>query len=69
MDLVVLEKEEKRIEKNRVIKFFKSKIFRKAIFITLFFFVCYISTEMLNGNDMQFRKLLGFSTPWEESNY
>jgi hypothetical protein len=24
---------------------------------------------MLNGNDMQFRKLLGFSTPWEESNY
>lgn len=66
MDLVVLEKEEKRIEKNRVIKFFKSKIFKKAIFITLFFFVCYISTEMLNGNDMQFRKLLGFSTPWEE---
>lgn len=70
MDLVVLEKEEKIEEKKnirlKIKEFFKSNTFKKAIFITLFFFICYVSTEALNGNDIQLSKLFDFSISWEE---
>lgn len=71
MDLVVLEKkEEKNLEKNKIIlsikQFLKSNTFKKSIFIILFFFACYVSTEALNGNDMQLAKLFGVDISWEE---
>ena len=71
MDLVVLEKEYEEIKEKKKLslkikEFFKNDIFKKAIFITLFFCICYVSTEALNGNDMQFDKLFGANVSWEE---
>lgn len=47
-------------------RFFKSKIFKKAIFITLFFFICYISTQLLNGREIRFIDTFSPSTAWED---
>lgn len=47
-------------------RFFKSKIFKKAIFITLFFFICYISTQLLNGREIRFIDTFSPSTEWED---
>lgn len=47
-------------------RFFKSNIFKKAIFITLFFLICYISTQLLNGREIRFIDTFSPSTEWED---
>lgn len=47
-------------------RFLKSKIFKKTIFIVLFFFVCYVSTQLLNGREILFIDTFSPSTDWEQ---
>lgn len=51
---------------SKLKQFFKSSIFKKAVFITVFFFICYLSTQLLNGNNVVFKKIFEFSTDWNE---
>lgn len=65
----VYDKKEQKGMKELLIKiksFFRSAIFKKSIFILLFFFVCYIAMELLNGNNVLFSKIFTFSTSLEE---
>lgn len=51
---------------SNIKRFFRSDIFKKSVFIIAFFFICYLSTQLLNGNNVTFRKIFSFSTEWEE---
>lgn len=60
-----------KIEKllMKIKSFLKSAIFKKSICILLFFFICYIATDLLNGNNVLFTKIFGVSTPWEDKRW
>lgn len=61
-------KEKRRVEKllMKIKSFLKSAIFKKSIFILLFFFACYIAMDLLNGNNVLFSKIFSFSTSLNE---
>jgi len=63
MELLKVGTKEKIILHMR--RFFKSNIFKKAVFITVFFFICYVSTQLLNGKEIPFIDTFKPSTDWE----
>lgn len=71
-ELLVVEKEEAKAkvkEKKLAIKIqsiLKKAPWKKIIIIGLFFLFCYFISELLNGNDVIFMKIFGFSSTWGE---
>ena len=39
---------------------------KKLLFLLIFFFVCYIISELLNGNSIEFKRIFDFSIKWED---
>ena len=56
-ELIVRPKDKKIKFKNILKKINLKKLF----FLLIFFFVCYSISELLNGNNISFSKIVGFS--------
>ncbi len=53
--------------KDKKIKTILKKInLKKLFFLLIFFFVCYIISELLNGNSIEFKRIFDFSIKWED---
>lgn len=61
-ELIVRPKDKKFKFKNILKKINLKKLF----FLLIFFFVCYSISELLNGNNISFSKIVGFSIKWED---
>ena len=61
-ELIVRPKDKKIKFKNILKKINLKKLF----FLLIFFFVCYSISELLNGNNISFSKIVGFSIKWED---
>lgn len=59
-------KREKRKIKNLVKRIYNKLDKKRFIFLSIFFLMIYFIAELLNGNDVVFTKILGFSSTWEE---
>ncbi len=55
----------KRI-KEKIKKWWKKLDKKRLIFLTLFFLFLYFISEFLNGNDVLFKRIFGFSSTWNE---
>mgnify|MGYP001024784829 FL=1 len=53
----------KRI-KEKIKKGWKKLDKKRLIFLTLFFLFLYFISEFLNGNDVLFKRIFGFSSTW-----
>lgn len=53
-------------EEKQLIKKVKKFDIKKTIIIILFFFLCYIFMELLNGNNIAFTKIFNLSTSFDE---
>lgn len=61
-ELIVRPKDKKIKFKNILKKINLKKLF----FLLIFFFICYSISELLNGNNISFSKIVGFSIEWED---
>ena len=61
-ELIVRPKDKKIKFKNILKKINLKKLF----FILIFFFVCYVISELLNGNSIEFKRVFDFSIKWED---
>lgn len=53
--------------KDKKLKNILKKInLKKLLFLLIFFFVCYIISELLNGNSIEFKRIFDFSIKWED---
>lgn len=53
--------------KDKKLKNILKKInLKKLFFLLIFFFVCYIISELLNGNSIEFKRIFDFSIKWED---
>lgn len=61
-ELIVRQKDEQNKFKNLLKKINLKKLF----FVLIFFFVCYVISELLNGNSIEFKRVFDFSIKWED---
>ena len=61
-ELIVRPKDKKIKFKNILKKINLKKLF----FLLIFFFICYSISELLNGTNISFSKIVGFSIEWED---
>ena len=61
-ELIVRPKDKKIKFKNILKKIHLKKLF----FILIFFFACYVISELLNGNSIEFKRVFDFSIKWED---
>lgn len=64
--LIVEKRDKKKTLTTKIKSIFKKISWKKTIVIGLFFLFCYFISELLNGNDVIFVKIFGFSSTWEE---
>lgn len=61
-ELIVRQKD----EQNKFKDLLKKINLKKLFFVLIFFFVCYVISELLNGNSIEFRRVFDFSIKWED---
>lgn len=53
-------------KKNRLKNILKKINLKKLLFILIFFLACYVISELLNGNSIDFNRIFDFSIKWED---
>ena len=64
LDGPIKEKQDKKNIEAYMKSLLKKIDFRKLLFVLLFFFVCYVISELLNGEEVMFIKMLSPSSTW-----